>query len=210
MNLERTWRRATSAMIATLAIAAAGLVCIPQASAQEDEGLSVEVDPNMELGVEPPNFFVGGGLGGSLTITDNPGFKLEESFGYRFATISMGNALNAHIFGAGLLQQTFGPSAAYNFGARTGADFEVINTPGFALLITPMVSAGVAILNFEGQQRYGEGTEAALALEAAAQAEFVLMNGALGVWIRPVGVNYYVRDGAFVNYDMMIGVNARL
>ena len=211
MNLERTWRCATPAMVATLAVVAAAIVCIPPASAQEAEGgVGVAVDPNMQLGVTPPRFFVGGGLGGSFQITDDPGLKLEQSFGYRFATISLGSALDAHVFGAGLLQQTFGPSAAYNFGARTGVDFEVLDNPGFSLLITPLLSAGVAILDFEGAQRYGSGTEAALALEAAAQVEVVLFDGALGVWLRPVGVDYYVRDGAFVNYDIMIGANARL
>lgn len=206
--MEAASPRTRSARTVTwmMLILASGLVLAPTASAQDVFDLQLDSEEDEAPG--GPAFFVGGGFGATFAIDGGPGFALEESAGYRFLRIPMSEGNDLQLFGAVVLQQRFGVTSIYTFGLRGGADISLLRSDALTVLVTPMVSAGVGVLDLGGDQ--GQGTAAAFQAEGAVQGEVVLMGGTLGIWLRPVGVSVSVRDPTIVSYDFMLGLNVRL
>lgn len=156
-------------------------------------------------------FFVGGAIGGTFGISGNgwAAFSLEEDIGYRFLGFQLGGNLDGAVWGGLSFGQSFN-SGVYllQFDVRGGADFEVFDNGEMQLLVTPSLALGAAIIGTDTV--LGSTTNGAFDLQISAQAELVLLEGLLGVWLRPLSFEIFIADGSAANYELLAGALVHL
>ncbi len=152
--------------------------------------------------------FFGVGLGFIAGFSGGISFRLTEHVGYRFIGFDLGSGLELALWAALGLGQAFGDGGFYllDFNGVFGADLEVWDGGDMQLVVTPMLGLGgaaVGVTNGLG----GSRAEGAFHLQFAAQAQLVLLDGLLGVWLRPLVFDGFVRDGGFGAYSLLGGVD---
>lgn len=154
--------------------------------------------------MQRPLFF-GAGLGFMAGFGGGVSFRLEEHVGYRFVGFDLGSGLELALWGALGLGQAFGGGGFYllDFNGVFGADLEVWDNGDMQLVVTPMLALGGAAAGASGLN----GVAGAFHLQFVAQAQLVLANGLLGVWLRPLVLDGFVRDGGFGAYSLLAGVD---
>jgi len=154
-------------------------------------------------------FHVGAGLGFMSGFGGGFGFsfRLVEHAGYRFVGFDLGSSLELALWAGVSLGQAFGDFGFYglNFDGTFGADLMVWNGGDMQLVATPMLSLGAVVV---GGTNYG--ADAGFHVQFAAQAELVMVDGLLGVWLRPLVFDGFVRDGGFGAYSFLAGVTFHL
>lgn len=157
--------------------------------------------------------FFGAGLGirAGLQSGGWVSFQLEEHFGYRFFGFDLADRLDAALWAGLGLGQAFGDfgSVLLNFDGRFGADFEVWDGGDLQLIATPFIGlgGGVVIISPGG---LGTTTDGAFHMQFAAQAELVLVDGLLGIFLRPLSFDFYVWNNTWSSYQLLTGVNIRI
>jgi hypothetical protein len=156
-------------------------------------------------------FFVGGAIGGAFGLNNGGGaaFSLEEDVGYRFFGFTLADNLDGAIW-AGL---SFGQSFAsgfylLQFDVRGGADLEVFDNGELQLLVTPSLALGAAVVGVSTV--LGDSTGGAFDMQISAQAELVLLEGLLGVWLRPLSFEFFINQNVGVNYELLAGALVHL
>lgn len=200
-------RLAASLFVLTLALA-------PIASAQDattdttsTETTSSDTPAAGGSLTDRPLFF-GAGLGFIAGFNGGVSFRLTEHVGYRFIGFDLGSGLELALWGALGLGQAFGDYGFYllDFNGVFGADLEVWDGGDMQLVVTPMIGLGGAVAGVSNGIG-GTNAEGAFHIQFAAQAQLVLADGLLGVWLRPLAFDGYVRDGGFGAYSLLAGVD---
>lgn len=169
------------------------------------------------MGLLARPFFVGLGLGFDAGLSGGGGavFAMEEDIGYRFFGFNIGGALDGAIW-AGL---AFGQSYASNFAGlqfdvRGGVDFEAFDDGSVQVLVTPSITLGGSVSILSNQPIVTGGTTTVtfgfFDLGFAAQAEVVLLDGLLGIWLRPLGFEIAIGNASGAAYELLAGVHFRL
>lgn len=157
-------------------------------------------------------FFVGAGLGlrAGLQSGGWVSFQLEEHVGYRIFGFDLADRLDAALWVGGGFGQAFGDfsSVLLNFDGRFGADFEVWDGGDMQLLATPFIGLGGGVVIFNGG--LANTTDGAFHMQFAAQAELVLVDGLLGIFLRPLSFDFYIWNNTWSSYQLLTGVNIRL
>ena len=169
-----------------------------------------EAEP-ANAGLTSRPFFVGGGLGFAASLRSGVGvvFALEEHVGYRFFGFQLGGRLDGALWAALSLGQLVGDGFyLLHFDGQFGGDLELWDGGDAQLLLTPSLGLGGAVVGFSNA--FANGVDGAFHFQLAAQAEIVLLDGLLGVFFRPLGFDFFVRDGVFTSYVLLAGVNVRL
>jgi hypothetical protein len=152
-------------------------------------------------------FQVGAGLGLLAGFSGGVSFRLVEHAGYRFVGFDLGASVELALWAGVSLGQAFGDNGFYglNFDGTFGADLLVWNGGDLQLVVTPMLSLGAVVVGGNGY-----GADAGFHVQFAAQAELVMVEGLLGVWLRPLVFDGFVRDGGFGAYSFLGGVTFHL
>lgn len=189
--------------------AAQEAVAVVEASPETTSEASAEAPSSGALTDRP--FFVGIGLGGTFGLRSGGGaaFSLEEDFGYRFFGFTLGDSLDAAIWAGLSFGQSFGDGGFFvlQFDARGGLDLELFDNGSLQLLVTPSLALGGAVIGVNNG--FISSTSGAFDLQISAQAELVLLEGLLGIFLRPLSFEFYIYDGTGVNYEVLAGVNFR-
>lgn len=188
--------------------AAQEAVAVVETSPETTSEASAEVASSGALTDRP--FFVGIGLGGTFGLRSGGGaaFSLEENFGYRFFGFTLGDSLEAAIWAGLSFGQSFGDGFfVLQFDARGGLDLEVFDNGSLQLLVTPSLALGGAVIGVTAGPF--NSTSGAFDLQISAQAELVLLDGLLGIFLRPLSFEFFIYDGTGVNYEVLAGVNFR-
>lgn len=162
-------------------------------------------------------FYVGAGVGLDAGLTGGGGgvlFAAEEDVGYRFYGFNLGGALDGAIF-AGL---SFGQAAGSNFiglqfDVRGGVDLEVWDGGSLQLLVTPSITLGGGAFIITIPDAFGNPnstTVGAFDLGFSAQGELVMLDGLLGIWLRPLSFELFINNNVGALYELLAGVNIRL
>lgn len=160
-------------------------------------------------------FYVGGGLGVAVGLNSGYAlFSLEENIGYRFFGFNMGGALDGAIFAGLSFGQAFnGNFALLQFDVRGGADLEVWDGGDMQLLVTPSITLGGSVGVSSYTDAFGNNvtsTGGAFDFGFAAQGELVMLEGLLGVWLRPLSFELYINNGVGAQWELLGGVTFRL
>jgi hypothetical protein len=161
-------------------------------------------------------FYVGGGIGLDVGLNGGGGvlFSAEEDIGFRFFGFNLGGANDGAIF-AGL---SFGQAGGSNFvglqfDVRGGVDFEVWDGGDMQLLVTPSITLGGGVFIVSFTDAFGNNntsTNGAFDFGFATQGELVMLDGLLGLWLRPLSFELYINSGVGALYELLAGVMFRL
>lgn len=107
------------------------------------------------------------------------------------------------LFLAGSAAFTPGPVFGGRFGARLGFDIQIarFEDPDVSLLVTPSILAGIALADQLGFL---------VALEVAGDVRVVLLDGHLGIWVRPIGSDMQFLQYFTWRWDFLAGAELRL
>jgi hypothetical protein len=140
------------------------------------------------------------GLGPAVGIPGGgAGFIVGEEVEYSIANTPVG----APFVGLALAQ-TFGAGFLFQFGARAGFDFTVLDTEAVDLLVAPAVVLGAAL---------GEGPNAVAGYfhaEISGELRALFADGLVGVWIRPIAFEVFAGDLVFGRWHLMVGASIQL
>lgn len=161
-------------------------------------------------------FYVGGGVGLDVGVSGAGGalFAAEEDVGYRFFGFNLGDALDGAIFAGLSFGQAFGSNfIGLQFDVRGGVDLEIWDGGDLQLLVTPSITlgGGVFIVSFtDGFGNRVESTNGAFDLGFSAQGELTMLDGMLGIWLRPLSFELFINSGVGALYELLAGVLVRL
>jgi hypothetical protein len=159
--------------------------------------------------------YFGLGVGGVFNIRGGAYglFRIEEDIGYH--VWSTGS--HPGLFVGLLANQAFGKSGygqRFDIDARVGFDINVYEWGSGALLVTPSMAMGVAIARvsiLDPADPWGgstiSDTSAAFDLMILGELRAVFVDGLIGVWFRPMGLEITAASGgAGVMWDLNAGV----
>lgn len=137
-------------------------------------------------------------------------FQLVEHVGYRLMDVSLGGDMALAPTVSLGLSQAFGDGGLFllGFDAQAGADLRLWTNGDLEVLVTPTLGLGVGVVG--ASTPLGNVTEAAFHLAFAAQAELVLAEGLLGVFLRPVAFDFFIASTTLSSYLFLGGVNVRI
>ncbi|MCC6874617.1 MAG: hypothetical protein IT378_09960 [Sandaracinaceae bacterium] len=155
-------------------------------------------------------FMVGGGLGGSFGLNRglDSQFKLEQFVGYSIVPVRD----HPGLFIAGVFSQGFIDYVRLTWAVRLGFAIQVFHHSDFEILVTPLMQLG-------GTGFFPPNGNAGGAFNwmFGVQGEFVLFDGLLGLFFRPLAfdLNFGERFGfggfdVLAYYELMTGVVIRL
>jgi hypothetical protein len=200
--------KATSRIVPLVVFILALSASIGTASAQEVVGVEETASAS---GILNRPFYVGLGLGGVFALEGGgaAAFRLEEDIGYH--VFSFGS--HPGLFVGGLFNQSFGKGGYYVFDidARVGVDFNVYDWGSGALLVTPGVDLGVAILMTKAVDPWSgassSNTVAGFNIRFNGQIAVALLDGLMSIWFRPIGIEVWAKGGgATALWDLNTGV----
>jgi hypothetical protein len=164
--------------------------------------------------VNRPLYF-GLGIGGVFGLRGGGSgmFRIEENVGYH--VWSTGS--HPGLFVGLLANQAFGKGGqAFDIDARLGFDINVYEWGSGALLVTPGTAIGVALIRssfdvidpWTGETTSNSNTTAFFDIMFNAELRAVFVDGLIGVWFRPVGIEIIAgKGGAWgANWDLNAGV----
>ncbi len=161
-------------------------------------------------------FFVGLGIGFDASLSGGIGavFAMEEDIGYRFFGFNIGDTLDGAIWAGLAFGQSFASRfAALQFDVRGGVDFEAFDDGAIQVLVTPSITLGGSVFIVDQPVVTGGTstfTSGFFDLGFAAQAEVVLLDGLLGIWLRPLGFEIFIGNSSGAVYELLAGVHFRL
>jgi hypothetical protein len=177
------------------------------ASAQDVAPEDVGVSSNAAArGMLDRPLFVSAGLGPSITFDGGKvQLKIQEEVGYHL--LAFGD--HPGLFASLSLAQSFVDFVVLQFDARVGADLLLAQIGNdMALVATPSIALGAGIFIASYSDPFGgnaSSTDGAFNVQLAADVKLVLMEGLLAIWLRPIGLDIFIKDNSSVRYDILAG-----
>lgn len=158
----------------------------------------------LSLGLGPSELF-----SNTFTRWDPYGFSTVRLQGTGFMlSVDVGGHMipvNEHpgLFLAGSIALMTGPVTGGRLGARLGFDIQVARFEDIdlSLLVTPSILAGLAVVDPIG---------ILIDIEVAADVRALLLDGLLGVWIRPIASDMQFLGYFTWRWNFLLGVDVRL
>lgn len=203
--------------LSALTIILASTALAPASAAAQDDGdTAVATDEasfttaDGSLTDRPLFFGAGAGLRAGLYTGSGAAFQLEEHIGYRIFGFDLADRLDAALWVGGGFGQAFGDGGVVllSFDGRFGADFEVWDGGEMQLLATPFVGFGGGVVLIDNA--FINSTDGAFHMQFAAQAELVLAEGLIGVFLRPLAFDFFIWRDTWSSYELLGGINIRI
>jgi hypothetical protein len=139
---------------------------------------------------------VGLGVGGA----GGASFLVTQELDYRFAPGDFGA-----FFLGGQLGEAIGRTAVFHAGVRFGYDFRVFHDAGsgIELLVAPEIVIGGAFADAQGLRGWFD-------IQLGAEARLILVEGLLGVWLRPLAFDIFIGDATAARYDLLAGASIQI
>jgi hypothetical protein len=198
------------------ALMVSALLLSPAAALAQDDDTAIATDETSfttadgSLTDRPLFFGAGVGLRTGLQNGGFLSFQLEEHIGYRIFGFDLADRLDAALWVGAGFGQAFGDfnSVLLSFDGRFGADFEIWDGGDMQLLATPFVGLGGGVVIFDGP--FGNTSDGAFHMQFAAQAELVLADGLIGIFLRPLSFDFFIWNDTWTSYQLLTGVNIRI